>query len=109
MLRPIQPYVEYFLNKEYIVEFLCINKDKPELKCDGKCHLAKQIKKQQENEPKSMRVSLENYPIGFINIYNIQSHLILITSSDSGFSYSNLYYSDYKASYLKPPESVVSM
>jgi hypothetical protein len=33
----------YQLNIDYIVETYCINTDKPELQCNGKCHLAKQL------------------------------------------------------------------
>ena len=33
----------YELNIDYIVETYCVNKDKPELQCNGKCHLAKQL------------------------------------------------------------------
>ncbi|WP_405569959.1 hypothetical protein [Winogradskyella sp. Asnod2-B02-A] len=33
----------YQLNIDYIIETYCINTDKPELKCNGKCHLAKQL------------------------------------------------------------------
>lgn len=32
-------YAYYVLNKEYIAQNLCENKDVPALKCDGKCHL----------------------------------------------------------------------
>lgn len=35
----------YELNKDYVAEVLCINKDKPELECNGKCYLNKQLKK----------------------------------------------------------------
>jgi len=37
---------DYLLNKDYIAKVLCVNRDKPEMKCNGKCHLAKQLKKQ---------------------------------------------------------------
>ncbi len=33
----------YEFNKDYITQELCENKDKPKLKCEGKCHLAKQL------------------------------------------------------------------
>ncbi len=46
------PYLEYRLNKTYIAENLCINKDKPEMHCHGKCYLKKQIKKAAEQETK---------------------------------------------------------
>lgn len=32
-------YTYYVTNKTYIIEQLCENKNQPELKCDGKCHL----------------------------------------------------------------------
>jgi hypothetical protein len=33
----------YFINQAEIIELFCINKEKPQLKCDGKCHLATQL------------------------------------------------------------------
>ncbi len=107
MLRPIQPYVEYILNQDYIAEFLCINKDKPELQCHGKCHLAKEIEKQQENESKPLRVSLENYPIGFVNIFKIHPFKTFFTSKKSIHAfYKTLYHYDYNYSAFQPPDLV---
>lgn len=39
---------DYLLNKDYIAKVLCINRNKPEMHCNGKCHLAKELKKQEE-------------------------------------------------------------
>jgi hypothetical protein len=103
MLRPIQPYVEYVLNQDYIAEFLCINNDKPELQCNGKCHLVKQIEKQQENEPNALRVSLENYPIGFVNILNIYKKACITSKKEHPFFYKNLYNFNIKKSVFQPP------
>ncbi len=44
------PYIEFVFNKEFIAKVLCINKDKPELKCNGKCHLKKQVKENSDKE-----------------------------------------------------------
>lgn len=41
---------DYLLNKDYIAKVLCVNRDKPEMKCNGKCHFAKQLKKQDAAE-----------------------------------------------------------
>jgi hypothetical protein len=38
----------YELNKAYIVENFCVNKDKPMMNCDGKCYLAQQMKEAKE-------------------------------------------------------------
>ena len=40
----------YNINKQAITEQLCVNKDKPELHCEGKCYLGKQLKKAEEGE-----------------------------------------------------------
>lgn len=44
--------VWYIANKEYVAKELCVNKAKPKLKCNGKCHLAKQLQKLEEPQPK---------------------------------------------------------
>jgi hypothetical protein len=105
MLRPVQPYVEYVLNQEYIAEFLCINKDKPQLQCNGKCHLVKELEKQQENKTNSLRVFLENYPIGFVNIFQIESFKSFIPETQNHFfSYQKLYHFNYNYSAFQPPD-----
>lgn len=38
----------YLVNQEEVIALFCINKEKPELKCNGKCHLADQLL---ENKP----------------------------------------------------------
>jgi hypothetical protein len=42
----------YLINIDYISKVLCINRDKPEMKCDGKCHLKSQFRQQEEREQK---------------------------------------------------------
>ncbi|GAB2767447.1 hypothetical protein HNQ93_000030 [Hymenobacter luteus] len=44
--------VSWWLNQDYIARVLCINRDKPQLKCNGKCHLRKQLKVVAEHEKK---------------------------------------------------------
>ncbi len=38
----------YELNKDYIAKNLCENRDKPQMKCCGKCYLRKQLKKAED-------------------------------------------------------------
>ena len=38
-------YLDFELRKEFIIKNLCENRFKPELHCDGKCYLAKQLTK----------------------------------------------------------------
>lgn len=50
-------FIEYELRKDYIIQNFCINKDKPLLKCDGKCYLAKKLNETREKEAQSAFVS----------------------------------------------------
>ncbi|MCB0445829.1 MAG: hypothetical protein KDC68_09310 [Gelidibacter sp.] len=52
-MRPafyIGQLVYFELNIDTIIQKYCVNKDKPELKCNGKCHLAKQLQMTQQND-----------------------------------------------------------
>jgi len=49
-LKPIFPVIDYAVNYDYISKVLCINKAKPELKCNGKCHLMKELAKASEDD-----------------------------------------------------------
>ncbi|MCA0365722.1 MAG: hypothetical protein LCH67_16900 [Bacteroidetes bacterium] len=45
-------FLDYQLRKDFIIKNYCVNKNRPEMHCDGKCYLAKQLKKAQEKEEK---------------------------------------------------------
>ena len=42
--------IHHNVNKEYIAANLCENKDKPASHCEGKCHLKKQIDREEKSE-----------------------------------------------------------
>lgn len=42
--------ISYDLNKGFISQELCVNKDKPNLNCEGKCYLKKQLNKAQDQK-----------------------------------------------------------
>jgi hypothetical protein len=44
----------YQLNKELITAYFCVNKDKPEMHCDGKCFLSKQLEKEKSQKDNLM-------------------------------------------------------
>ncbi len=54
--------VYYQVNKSYIAKELCINKNRPQLHCDGKCFLAKKLKAEEEKEQKATSEKLEKMP-----------------------------------------------
>jgi len=58
--------VDYALNQATITARFCVNKSRPMLHCNGKCHLAKQLKQQQEQEtkaPNALKEKLEMLPL----------------------------------------------
>ena len=50
LVKPVFPLVDYAINYEYISKVLCENIAKPELQCNGKCYLMKELAKNTENE-----------------------------------------------------------
>jgi hypothetical protein len=57
-------YAGYEMNKGYITEKYCENKDKPMMHCNGKCHMVKEIKKTASDDAKrqnSLRAFAEDF------------------------------------------------
>lgn len=48
-------YLYYKLNVDYITELYCVNKEKPKMQCNGKCHISKitqnALSKEKKNGP----------------------------------------------------------
>lgn len=103
MLRPIAPFVEYAINYDYISKVLCINKDKPELNCNGKCQLMMELEEQQDDDYKSLRISMEEYPIGFVNILAIELEEKKFTERKVLFSFKKNYHYLLNKKVFHPP------
>ncbi len=103
MLRPIAPFVEYVINYDYISKILCINKDKPEMSCKGKCQLMKKLEQQQEDDFNSLRISMEEYPIGFVSILKVKSDREGFYKKTQQFSYKKGYYYLFNKEIFHPP------
>ncbi|KFC23266.1 hypothetical protein [Epilithonimonas lactis] len=52
-LRPLVPLMDYAVNYDFINKNLCENKAKPELLCNGKCYLKKEIAKTSTDQSKN--------------------------------------------------------
>ena len=108
LFKPVFPVVEYFVNYDYIVNELCENKAKPELHCNGKCHLASELAKASGNdETKSSekKVTAQQYElIYFQKIEELAFHPFTLknTLKDLNF-YTNNYYHLLVKSTFHPP------
>ena len=96
--------VYYHLNKEYIVNQLCVNKNNPILHCDGHCYLSKQLKKAEQGEKQSTQTFKEKDEM-FSNEHNGASVSYFPLYSIIGFvQYSSCQLcADNYNSLIKPP------
>ncbi|MGX1023131.1 hypothetical protein [Psychroflexus sp. MBR-150] len=105
MIRPAQPVLNYILNYDYIVNVLCINRDKPKLNCNGKCYLMKMIEDKQAEKPFDKRAfQMELYPIGFISILNLEFKKVSFYKNTI-YSYIDIYNILISRNFDKPPQS----
>src|SRR5690554_6571989 len=68
--KPFWPVVDYMVNYDYIVNVLCENKDEPEMECNGKCYLGKELAKEQgdsDANPFSGKTSKTEIPLVIIS------------------------------------------
>ncbi len=64
-------FAGYTLNKDFITKNYCINKDKPKLSCEGKCHLMKELKAHEQNESKPLSPLKEKMEtIVYLSVFN---------------------------------------
>lgn len=66
LIRPIIPIMDYLIDYEYISTVLCINKDKPELECNGKCYLMQELAKVAEEQSNEMAKKLCSLSFSFM-------------------------------------------
>ena len=96
----------YQVNRQFIAQNFCVNKDKPKLNCNGQCYLAKQLKKQEEKETKSNSEKLEKLPeINLVFEETIEFHFTPFIKEPTvhSFRYSNLYTHLFNPTVLHPP------
>lgn len=77
----------YIINKDYIISELCINKNKPEQQCRGKCHLKKQLK-QQDNQEKKLPFEAKDLKelLLFLNSGKVTTPSIFLCFRNTPFS-----------------------
>src|SRR6056297_976397 len=98
LVKPLWPVMEYVVNYDYIANVLCENKDKPQLQCNGKCYLAKQLAKETEddgNNPfEQRRISVEQVqPICFEALLGLDFPELLCFFTKEPIGYSKILFS----------------
>lgn len=108
LVKPILPVLDYVVNYEYISKVLCVNKAKPKLQCNGKCHLMKELAKTSESEtPISSNKKTASHELEVLFFEEIKSFTIKSISFDKNqlliSNYSDLYYYLNTTSVFRPP------
>lgn len=71
MIIPVYPLFNYMINTK-LYEQLCINKDKPEMGCHGKCHLSEEMNKDKKKESVPyFDFNMKDYPIGSVHFVEL--------------------------------------
>lgn len=107
-LKPILPVADYIINYDYISKVLCENKAKPEMKCNGKCQLMKNLAKAAEQEkpilPEKKSQTQETEVLFFQEIQPLIITQIYFQCPNAiGDYYSNLYFHLDSGSAFHPP------
>ncbi|UBM60434.1 hypothetical protein LAG90_07225 [Marinilongibacter aquaticus] len=107
-------FINYQLRKDFIIKNYCVNKEFPELHCDGKCYLAKQIKAAQQEDERQAETQFFNKLLGFECLsgtvhfaFEERGHL-LEERAQKVFYRNPFFLQNYSSSVFHPPQSVLS-
>ena len=102
VFRPLVPLVEYAVNYNYIKDVLCINKNKPELHCNGKCYLSKELAKTNDTESLPLG-KIKNSGQKILDTYILPEITEIVYSEKNlFFSFNFTYETAYSFLFLKP-------
>ncbi|WP_448927573.1 hypothetical protein [Fluviicola sp.] len=101
----------FYNNQVELAAKYCVNKKKPMLHCDGKCYLAKQLKKLEQEEKKNQPVPKMPFKLKE-NVWNSDSQIIasfevhpiaVLSKRSAIFFYSNTELNSFSGSVFHPP------
>lgn len=109
-LRPILPLGEYVFNYSYIANELCVNKDKPVMHCNGKCHLMKELAKKAAEETPSSEKKSSGTQFEILAVleepFTLTINPAVHYTVSPAIVYNNLYSHNYNPVFFRPPSIV---
>ncbi len=96
--------MNYEMNKTAITKKYCENKAKPKLQCDGKCHLKKQLKKEEKREKSPFSENTKEQEVQFFAEadFKIQAPISRWTKQERAYFFSSI--SSLLQAPLQPPK-----
>ncbi|MCP9766183.1 hypothetical protein [Lacihabitans soyangensis] len=103
-------FADYELRKDFIIKNYCVNKSRPELHCDGKCYLAKQLEKAEQEDQKQATGNFITKLLSFES--EIKTNLFtdfflqkpFLVKENPNFIYSEFFSSKNAFSFFHPPQ-----
>lgn len=107
VFRPLIPLMEYAVNYDYISTTLCVNKSKPELHCNGKCYVSKELAKTNDSDSSPLNKT-KNSGQKVLDICTLPEIAVVqkaekFFSSDFSFLYETAYSFLFLKHIFKPP------
>lgn len=86
-LRTAMPILDYAVNYDYISTQLCENRARPELRCNGKCYVKKEILKSSENQSaKESKFQIKSIDVFVVNeISEFKSDFSVVKKVENNF------------------------
>ncbi|WP_339905022.1 hypothetical protein [uncultured Cyclobacterium sp.] len=100
--------MDFTINRAYIIENFCVNKDKPMLHCDGQCFLAEKLKKaqdQKENQAGGIEFN-RDFGIFILQEASISLTTLPSTTLNHGASYQEAYRVSQLVDIFHPPKAI---
>jgi len=72
--------LDFYINQDYIAKNLCVNRDKPMMHCNGKCHLKKKLNEEDKKEHESPERSSDKTEIFYAAWYRQELPAPFMTS-----------------------------
>lgn len=110
LVKPLWPVAEYVMNYNYIANVLCENKARPQLHCDGKCYLAKQLAKEMDqNEDNPFGEKKTNNEVlsvlFFQSFLRVDLGMVFTTAKQDNFKIGHTFLAQlYSSDISEPPE-----
>lgn len=104
--------IEFYINQDIIAKTLCINKEKPELLCSGKCVLNTSLQKAEKNENEQSPVSQKDRQDLVWTFHSLEELVrayeknVEIKLADHNYNYNENYSPAYLENADDPPELV---
>jgi hypothetical protein len=65
-------YLDFEIRRDYIVKNLCVNRNRPQMHCDGKCYLAKKMAALEEQEKRQAERDYMSQILDHVLDYQVQ-------------------------------------